>query len=105
MAGVIDFHTHWIPVGLPDVAGRTGDPRWPAFDPATGALVIDGKAVRSLPSAGWDAHARLDAMDEAGHERHVLSPVPPLLCDWADAAAGARPPGRQAWSSFKGDDS
>jgi aminocarboxymuconate-semialdehyde decarboxylase len=85
---VIDFHTHWIPSGLPDLAARTGDRRWPVFDPSTGALVISGEAVRSLPPSGWDVGARLDAMDAAGHERHVLSPVPPLLCDWADQEGG-----------------
>jgi aminocarboxymuconate-semialdehyde decarboxylase len=85
---MIDFHTHWIPSGLPDLAARTGDPRWPVFDPARGTLVIDGEAVRSLAPSGWDVRARLDAMDEAAHDRHVLSPVPPLLCDWAAAESG-----------------
>jgi aminocarboxymuconate-semialdehyde decarboxylase len=85
---MIDFHTHWIPSGLPDLAERTGDRRWPVFDRAAGVLVIDGEAVRSLPLPGWDVKARLDAMDEAGHDRHVLSPVPPLLCDWADSQPG-----------------
>jgi len=85
---VIDFHTHWIPSGLPDLAARTADPRWPVFDPAAGALVIDGEPVRSVPPSGWDVQARLDAMDAAGHDRHVLSPIPPLLCDWASAGLG-----------------
>ncbi|MGH3280677.1 MAG: amidohydrolase family protein [Trebonia sp.] len=80
---MIDFHTHWIPSGLPDLAGRAGDPRWPVFDPAAGLLFINGEAVRSLPPEGWDVRARLDAMDASGHDRHVVSPVPPLLCDWA----------------------
>lgn len=85
---MIDFHTHWIPSGLPDLAARTADPRWPAFDPARGALVISGEAVRSVPPSGWDVQARLDAMDAAGHDRHVLSPIPPLLCDWAGPELG-----------------
>lgn len=85
---MIDFHTHWIPSGLPDLAARTGDPRWPVFDPATGALVINGESVRSVPPSGWDVQARLEAMDTVGHDRHVLSPIPPLLCDWADPAPG-----------------
>lgn len=85
---MIDFHTHWVPSGLPDLAERAGDPRWPVFDRATGALLINGEAVRSLPPSGWDVQARLDAMDAVGHDRHVLSPVPPLLCDWADPELG-----------------
>jgi aminocarboxymuconate-semialdehyde decarboxylase len=85
---MIDFHTHWIPSGLPDLAARTADPRWPVFDRATGELAINGEVVRSLPPSGWDVQARLDAMDAAGVARHVLSPVPPLLCDWADPKLG-----------------
>jgi aminocarboxymuconate-semialdehyde decarboxylase len=88
MVTVIDFHTHWIPSGLPDLAARTGDRRWPVFDPSTGTLAISGETVRALPPSGWDVHARLDAMDAAGHDRHVLSPVPPLLCDWAGLERG-----------------
>jgi aminocarboxymuconate-semialdehyde decarboxylase len=85
---MIDFHTHWIPAGLPDLAARTGDARWPVFDRASGQLFISGEAVRSLQPSGWDVHARLDAMEESGHDRHVLSPVPPLLCDWAQPGPG-----------------
>jgi hypothetical protein len=29
---MIDFHTHWIPSGLPDLAARAADPRWPVSD-------------------------------------------------------------------------
>ena len=85
---MIDFHTHWIPSRLPDLAARAADPRWPAFESATGALVINGEPVRSVPPSGWDVQARLDAMEAAGHDRHVLSPIPPLLCDWASAELG-----------------
>lgn len=85
---MIDFHTHWIPAGLPDLAARSGNARWPVFDRATGQLMISGEAVRALPPSGFDLQARLDAMDAAGVTRHVLSPVPPLLCDWADPKLG-----------------
>jgi aminocarboxymuconate-semialdehyde decarboxylase len=85
---MIDFHTHWVPSGLPDLAARSGNSRWPVFDRATGQLMISGEAVRALPASGWDVQARLDAMDAAGVARHVLSPVPPLLCDWADPKLG-----------------
>jgi aminocarboxymuconate-semialdehyde decarboxylase len=80
---MIDFHTHWIPSGLPDLAARSGNSRWPVFDQPTGRLMISGETVRALPASGWDVQVRLDAMNAAGVARHVLSPVPPLLCDWA----------------------
>jgi hypothetical protein len=83
IVAMIDFHTHWLPSGLPDLAARSGNSRWPVFDQPTGRLMISGEAVRALPASGWDVQVRLDAMDVAGVARHVLSPVPPLLCDWA----------------------
>ena len=91
IVAMIDFHTHWIPSGLPDLAdlaARSGNSRWPVFDQPTGRLMISGEAVRALPASGWDVQVRLDAMDAAGVARHVLSPVPPLLCDWAHPKPG-----------------
>jgi aminocarboxymuconate-semialdehyde decarboxylase len=82
IVAMIDFHTHWIPSGLPDLAARSDNSRWPVFDQPTGRLMISGEAVRALPASGWDVQVRLDAMDAAGVARHVLSPVPPLLCAW-----------------------
>lgn len=29
---MIDFHTHWILSGLPDLAARSGNSRWPVLD-------------------------------------------------------------------------
>ncbi|MCW2936425.1 MAG: Carbohydrate-binding family [Actinomycetia bacterium] len=83
-----DFHTHWIPSGLPGLAARSGNSRWPVFDQPTGRLMISGEAVRAVPASGWDIRVLLDAMDAAGIARHVLSPVPPLLCDWTHPKPG-----------------
>jgi aminocarboxymuconate-semialdehyde decarboxylase len=95
---VVDVHTHVVP-RLPDHAARLGDPRWPSFAvtgsgaDAVGQLSRDGAVARTVGPAAWDMHARLAAMDAAGVDRHVLSPLPPLVCDWgtaADATAWAR---------------
>lgn len=81
----IDFHAH-IVVELPDFAERFGDRRWPTFSTAdgTGRLSRDGQVVRSMSPSAWSTRLRLDDMDAAGLDRQVLSPVPPLICDWGD---------------------
>jgi hypothetical protein len=58
IVAMIDFHTHWIPSGLPDLAARSGNSRWPVFDQPTGRLMISGEAVRALPASGWDVQVR-----------------------------------------------
>lgn len=81
----IDFHTHVVPP-LPDHARRYGDARWPEFlvDGDRGRLVRDGVVVRTVPSSSWSPAARLEDMDAVGVDRQVLSPLPPVICDWAD---------------------
>jgi Amidohydrolase len=85
---MIDLHTHWIPSGLPDLAARSGNSRWPVFDQPAVLMMIRAEAVHALPASGWDVQVRPDAMDAAGGARHVLSPVLPLLCDWAHPKPG-----------------
>ncbi len=81
----IDFHAHVV-VELPDFAEKFGDPRWPTFavHDGVGQLTRDGQVQRSLPSAAWSARDRIDELDAAGLDRQVLSPVPPLICDWGE---------------------
>ena len=83
----IDFHAHLV-VELPDFAERFGDPRWPTFSSTNGVgrLTRDGQVVRSLSPSAWSTQHRIDDMDAAGLDRQVLSPIPPLICDWGDAA-------------------
>jgi aminocarboxymuconate-semialdehyde decarboxylase len=90
----VDIHTHVIP-DLPDHATRLADDRWPSFsvDGEVGRLSRNGVVVRTVGPAAWDMTARIGEMDRAGVDRHVLSPIPPLVCDWgtvADAASWAR---------------
>lgn len=86
----IDFHTHVVPA-LPDFAERHGDPRWPSFavEGDTGRLSRDGRVVRTVPPSSWSAQARIEDMDAAGIDMQVLSPLPPLVCDWAEPVAAA----------------
>ncbi|WP_428338993.1 amidohydrolase family protein [Mycobacterium sp.] len=82
----IDFHAHVV-VELPNFAERFGDLRWPTFSTAdgTGRLSRNGQVVRTMSSSAWSTARRLDDMDGTGLDRQVLSPVPPLICDWGDA--------------------
>lgn len=81
----IDFHTHVVPE-LPDFGQVHGDPRWPGFeiDGQVGRLSRDGRVVRTVPPSSWSLEARIEDMDAAGIDRQVLSPLPPLVCDWAE---------------------
>jgi aminocarboxymuconate-semialdehyde decarboxylase len=86
----IDFHTHVVP-SLPDFGERYGDPRWPNFavDGDTGRLSRDGRVVRTVPPSSWSPAARIADMEQAGIDRQVLSPLPPLVCDWAEPEQAA----------------
>lgn len=88
----IDVHTHVFPAGLGDLAARTGDGRWPslAIDEHGQARIMRGASVfRPVARTCWDATARLAAMDAAGIDVQVLSPVPITLTTWADAQLAA----------------
>src|SRR5882762_8368941 len=81
----IDFHTHVV-VDVPDFAERFGDQRWPSFRLADGEgrLTRDGQVVRSLAPSAWLPARRIEDMEAAGIDRQVLSPIPPLICDWGE---------------------
>lgn len=87
-----DIHSH-VALETPDFAERYGDPRWPmlagAREPQTAELIRDGRVVRTVAPEGWSPERRVEAIEAAGLARQVLSPLPPLLCDWADGALGS----------------
>lgn len=87
----IDAHTHVAPVGLPDFATAQGDPRWPVFrvEDGIGRLWVNGVEVRTVPTEAFSAGRRVEHMDAVGADLHVLSPLPPLVVDWADPALAA----------------
>lgn len=86
----VDFHAHHLPIGLPDMAARTGDARWPrlelggcGFGDAT--IMRGGDLFRRVTAACHDPGVRLAELQAAGIDRQVISPVPVTLVDWAPA--------------------
>jgi aminocarboxymuconate-semialdehyde decarboxylase len=85
---VVDFHTHYMPEGLVDLAARTGDHRWPRLEARTaetGDIMCGPDRFRRVRRPCWDVAARLAAMDADGVSTQVISPVPIALTYWADA--------------------
>ena len=87
MPATVDVHTHFFPPGIPDFAESTGDNRWPSLQidqDGRGRIMRGHQLFRPVAPTCWDTSARLAAMDAAGIDVHVLSPVPVTLTTWAD---------------------
>jgi aminocarboxymuconate-semialdehyde decarboxylase len=91
--GSVDVHTHILPPGWEDFAGRFGGDRWPRLvgDPkaAKCQLFVGATFNRNLGPESFDPARRLVDMDARGIGRQLLSPAPPLFCYWAPGAAAA----------------
>jgi len=84
---VIDVHAHYFPVGLPDLAPITGDPRWPSLSvdgESAGRIMRGSHEFRRVRAPLWDVATRLDELDAAGVSSQIISPVPVMLTYWAD---------------------
>ena len=79
------MHAHVIPDALP--AGGEG---WPAIERTEtgGRLLVAGRLRFVAQEAFFDADRRLAAMDEAGVDAEVVSPMPPLLDYGLEPASG-----------------
>lgn len=86
---VIDLHTHFMPLDLPNLAVSTGDQRWPRLvvnEDGTSGRVLQGDDVfRVVRPPCWKPESRLAEMDRIGIDVQVLSPIPISLTYWADA--------------------
>jgi aminocarboxymuconate-semialdehyde decarboxylase len=92
-AAVLDVHTHFFPLGTTDFAATTGDQRWPSLTVVRegGGRIMRGSEVfRPVAASCFDLEARLGAMDSAGIDEHVLSPVPVTLNAWAEPTLAAK---------------
>lgn len=89
---LIDAHGHLLPEGLPDLAGETGDPRWPSLvvDQDGGRIMRGDATFRRVRPSCWDPAVRVSEMDGRGIAVQVVSPVPVTLVDWAEPRLAAR---------------
>jgi aminocarboxymuconate-semialdehyde decarboxylase len=84
---VVDVHSHFMPLDLPDLGASTADGRWPSLrtdDGGKGRIVRGAETFRVVTSACWDLEVRLRALDDTGVERQVISPVPVSFVYWAE---------------------
>ncbi|MQA83831.1 MAG: amidohydrolase family protein [Streptosporangiales bacterium] len=78
---LIDLHAHVLPREFPEARGE-GWPSMQPTDPVDGdeaRLLVAGKLRFTARDVFFDAERRLAAMDEAGVDAEVVSPMPPLL--------------------------
>ncbi|MFG0214612.1 amidohydrolase family protein [Brevibacillus porteri] len=84
----VDFHTHIIPVDLPNLAERFHGERWPVLHRTCtcGAnIMVGGKVFREVTDQVWDPQKRIHDMQREGVDIQVLSPIPVTFSYWASA--------------------
>ncbi len=90
---IVDFHTHFIPPFFPDKPAGLEEPAWPALRPtADGAgatMFVGDNRFRDFEAFYWDVEQRLAALDKAGVDVQVMSPLPELFSYWLAPEAGA----------------
>jgi aminocarboxymuconate-semialdehyde decarboxylase len=93
-AGAVDVHAHIFPAGVPDLAGETGDERWPSLEAGDagsgeGRIMCGPRVFRVVRPSLWDLQARIAELDAAGIAAQLVSPVPVTMTYWADADLAA----------------
>ncbi|GAB3082058.1 amidohydrolase family protein [Nocardioides zeae] len=89
---MIDLHAHHFPRALTESSTTPTGPRWPHLRPGTdgrGQIMVGDAVFRHVTADLWDVETKLLALDRAGIGVQVVSPVPVMLCTWADAADAA----------------
>ncbi|RJG20976.1 amidohydrolase family protein [Massilia cavernae] len=87
---IIDFHTHFLPRSYPALPAGIDEPAWPrmvAADDGSATMFVGARQFRTFDDLYWDPARRIAAMDLAGTEVQVLSPLPEILSYWLDPRA------------------
>jgi aminocarboxymuconate-semialdehyde decarboxylase len=84
----IDLHTHFLPPDWEDWAAKFGGNRWPRLehcDACTANMMVGDRLFRRVTDQCWSPERRIADMDRLGIAKQVISPVPIMLCYWAEA--------------------
>ena len=85
-----DLHTHFLPNGWEDWGAKYTGNRWPRFercDACSANIMVGERLFRHVTDQCWDAEKRIADMERLGIDKQVISPVPVMLCYWAEANA------------------
>ena len=86
----IDIHTHILPPGWEDWAGRYGVSGWPSLklhDPCNATIYLGEKEYRRIDERSFAPARRIADMDAERIGMQMLSPVPVMFCYWGRAEA------------------
>jgi aminocarboxymuconate-semialdehyde decarboxylase len=79
---LLDVHAHVLPGEIPPAGDRPGAEDWPRMEPIAGEtarLLVSGRLRFTAKDVFFDAERREEAMDAAGVDAELVSPMPPLL--------------------------
>ena len=85
-----DLHTHFLPEGWEDWGAKYTGNRWPRFercDACSANIMVGERLFRHVTDQCWSAERRIEDMDRLGIDVQVISPVPVMLCYWAEPEA------------------
>lgn len=87
---IVDFHSHFIPESFPERPADLDEAAWPSLRHETGkaAMFVGDAKFRDFDAIYWDVPARIAAMEGAGADVQVISPLPELLSYWLAPGAG-----------------
>jgi aminocarboxymuconate-semialdehyde decarboxylase len=83
----IDLHTHFLPPEWEDWGAKYGGNRWPRLehcDACSANMMVGDRLFRRVTDQCWSPERRMEAMDRLGIGMQVISPVPVMLCYWAE---------------------
>ena len=86
----IDVHTHFLPPDWEDWAAKYAGSRWPKLehhDACSATMMLGDKFFRKVTDQCWSPERRIGDMEESGVDMQVISPVPIMLCYWAEPEA------------------
>lgn len=89
---IVDFHTHFLPHEFPAQPPGIEEPAWPRMvstGQASATMYVGSREFRSFDDQYWNVARRVEALDRAGVDIQVMSPLPEVLSYWLNPQAAA----------------